>query len=283
MKKKSTLLTEFNGKLTFMKGTVVILLVSSLFWVGCYEWNNIIQPDSATVNSYFDVFLSAHDDGNPDNDWTNEDLVDYGLLGIMLPNGWTVQDSIAYTIVCTDPSYNNTGILIYNEARSQTLSDSIPPPPGYYWWGSATSTEATMIYFDSLYMEPRINTGSQAGDYFIRYAIGDVDYWDRNPADDISDPMPITLVDNTGLAELLSESNITIFPNPVVDQMSIKLDRYNNELIEMEVVDLTGKVVSKTTVVSQLTKINTENLKAGVYFVRLLNGETSSVHKIIIN
>jgi len=283
MKKISTFFERLLSKVTVVKSLVVVMLFSTLFWVGCYEWRNIIQPDTATVNSYFDVFLSAQDDGNPDNDWTNPDLIDYGLLGILLPNGWTVQDSVHYSIVCTDPSYNNSGILLYSEARSQTLNDSIPAPPGYYWWGSATATEASMVYFDSLYIEPRIYTGSQAGDYFLRYAIGDIDYWDRNPAEDISDPIPITLIDNTNVDEFLSSENISIYPNPVTSVMNIKFNKYRNELVEMEIFDLTGKIVREAKILNGLTTIDVEDLDNGIYFVKLNNGHTSSAHRIIIN
>ena len=283
MKKKSTHLQSYNSKVTMIKGLVIVFLFSSLFFVGCYEWRNIIQPDSATVNSYFDVFVSAQDDGNPDNDWTNPDLVDYGLFGVMLPDGWTVQDSIPFSISCTNPEYNNSGILVYSAARSQTLEDSIPSPAGYYWWGAATSAEASMVFFDSLFFSPRIYTGSQEGDYFLRYAIGDVDYWDRNPADDISDPIPITLIDNTGVEEFLSESNVSLFPNPATNLLNIEFNNYGSELIEMEIFDITGKVLKKGQLTNSQSTINIEDFQKGIYFVKLINGETSESYKVVIN
>ncbi len=283
MRKISTQLQSLYSKATMIKGLVIVFLFSSLFFVGCYEWRNIIQPDTATINSYFDVFVSAQDDGNPDNDWTNPDLVDYGLFGVMLPDGWTVQDSIPFSIVCTNPEYSNSGILIYSAARSQTLEDSIPSPAGYYWWGAATSAEASMVYFDSLSFSPRIYTGSQTGDYFLRYAIGDVDYWDRNPADDISDPIPITIIDNTGVEEFLSDNNVSLFPNPAVDILNIRFDRYSNELIEMEMYDLTGKIVKKELLTNSQSAINIEELQNGVYFVKFINGENYQSQRIVIN
>lgn len=283
MKKISTLFQTIYSKASLIKGLVIVFLFSSLFFVGCYEWRNIIQPDSATINSYFDVFVSAQDDGDPDNDWTNPDLIDYGLFGVMLPEGWTVQDSIPFRIVCTNPEYTNSGILLYSAARSQTLEDSIPSPDGYYWWGSATASEASMVFFDSLYFEPRIYTGSEAGDYFLRYAIGDVDYWDRNPADDISDPLPITLVDNTGFDELLTKSNVSLYPNPVNDMLNIEFNKYSNELVEIEIIDLTGKVVKQHQLTNYTTSISLEGLETGVYFVKLTSGEITEAHKILVN
>ncbi len=283
MKKISTFFESLYSKASAIKGLVIAFVFSTLFFAGCYEWRNIFQPDSATINSYFDVFVSAQDDGNPDNDWTNPDLINYGLFGVMLPDGWTVQDSIPFTIVCTDPEYTNSGILVYSEARSQTLEDSIPSPTGYYWWGSATSSEASMIYFDSLYFSPRIYTGSQPGDYFLRYAIGDVDYWDRNPADDVSDPIPITLIDNTGVEELLIESNVSLYPNPATSKLNIKFEDYGSEFIEMEIVDLTGKVVKRERLTDNYSAVSLDGLEKGIYFVKLTVGETSHSHKILVN
>ncbi len=281
MKRNSTLQNGFT-KDTALKSLIVVTLFSFMFFMGCYEWRTIIQPDSATVNSYFDVFLSAADDGNPDNDWTNPDLHDYGLFGVMLPDGWTVQDSIPFNIICTNPEYNNSGILVYSAARSQTLEDSIPSPSGYYWWGSATSAEASLVFFDSLYIEPRIYTGGIPGNYFLRYSIGDIDYWDRNPADDVSDPIPITLIDNTGVDELLSATNITMYPNPASDFLTIDINRYKNELIALEMYNMMGKLVYNQDITSRNTKINVSEMAQGIYFINLKNGEAEKSHKIII-
>ena len=281
MKKNFTLKNGF-GKNSMFKSLIVATLFSFLFFMGCYEWKTIIQPDYATVNSYFDVFLSAHDDGNPDNDWTNPDLHDYGLFGGMRPDSWTVRDSIPFTIICTNPEYNNSGILLWSADRSQTLEDSIPSPNGYYWWGAATSAEASLIYFDSLYLEPRIYTGSVPGNYFLRYSIGDIDYWERNPADDVSDPIPITLIDNTGIDEFLSSSNITLYPNPASEYLNIDVNIYRNELIVCEIYDITGKMIYNQEITSKSTRINITDLSQGIYFVNLRNGESEKSHKILV-
>jgi hypothetical protein len=250
---------------------------------GCYEWRTINQPESAPINSYFDVFLSAQGDGNPDNDWTNPDLHDLGLFGVMIPSGWSVQDSIPYTIICTDPSYNNSGILVYSDARSQTLEDSIPPPLGYFWWGAETDGEASLIYFDSLYFTPRIFTSGQSGNFFVRYAIGDVDYWDRNPADDLSAPIPITIYDPVGVDEMLSDANLRLYPNPVSDQLTIEFKHYQQQVVEMKIFDLTGRMIKQARLLQKSTCIKLEGFETGMYFVKLQYGKTVDIHKILIN
>ncbi len=280
--KISTLLKNNLNKITVVKGMIAVILFSVFFFAGCYEWRRILQPESATINSFFDVFVSAQDDGNPDNDWTNPDLINYGLFGVMVPDGWTVKDSIPFTIACSEPGYSNSGILVYNTAHSQTLEDSIGSPDGYYWWGAITETEASMVYFDSLSFTPRIYTNEVEGEFYLRYAIGDMDYWDRNPADDVSDPIAIVIVDNTGVDELFSQNNIRFYPNPAVDFLNISFDKYNNEIVDMQIIDLTGKIVAHRTITDNLTKVNVSNFSNGIYFVRLQNGNFTESYKILI-
>lgn len=283
MEKISTFFEFLHSKSTLVKALVVSFLFSALFMVGCYEWRIIIQPESAPINSYFDVYLSAQDDGNPDNDWSNADNVDIGLFGVMLPIGWSVQDSIPFNIVCTDPAYNNDGILVYSPWRSQTLQDSIPAPAGYFWWGAQTAVEASMVYFDSLYFEPRIYTGSETGNFFVRYAIGDINYWDRDPADDISAPIPIEIYNPVGMNELLSEANTSIYPNPVSDQLNIEFKQYKQQIVDMTFYDILGKIVQQETLLQSSNQVNLNGLDEGLYFVKLQYGDSIETHKIFVN
>ena len=131
-------------------------------------------------------------------------------------------------------------------------------------------------------MEPRIYTGSTPGNYFLRYSIGDIDYWDRNPADDVSDPIPITLIDNTGIDEFLSSSNITLYPNPASEYFNIDINIYRNELIVCDIYDITGKIIYNQEITSKSTRINIPDLSQGIYFVNLRNGESEKSHKILV-
>jgi len=280
MKKISTFFKGFNIPI-LSKGSLAVILFATLFFMGCYEWRNIFQPTTATVNSFFDVWLSAQDDGNPDNDWTNPDNHDIGLLGIQLPTGWTVQDSIHYWIKTTEAGYDNDGILIYNAAHSQTLTDSIPPAPGYYWWGAKTDGEASMVYFDSLYMEPRIYTDDQVGTFYLRYAIGDEDYWDRNPADDVSDPIPIEII-SVGQDDLTEVAEVSIFPNPASSELHVNFNYNQDKIVEIHIIDLTGKRIHSGQFMNRQNTIKLDNFAKGVYFLKLQTGSESSIHKFIV-
>ena len=265
-----------------MKISLIGFIFASLLFTGCYKFTTVIQPELAFINSFFDVFLVAKDDGNPDNDWSNEDLVDYGLFGVMLPEGWTVDDNIPYTIICTEDGYDNSGVLVYDAAHSKTLMDSIPIPDGYFWWGAKTQEEASLIYFDSLYFEPRIYTDDKEGEFFLRYAIGDVEWWERNPADYITDPIPIEIVNATGVTEMLTEANISMYPNPSSGQLNINFSAYETKLVEMNVFDMTGKRVYQSQLLNKQNNIDLGTLSEGLYFVNLRIGSQSTTQKLVI-
>jgi hypothetical protein len=265
----------------FTTRSLIVILFATLFFAGCYEWRNIFQPETVAINSYFNVWLSAQDDGNPDNDWTNPDLHDIGLFGIQLPVGWTVHDSIIYFIKTTEAGYDNGGILIYSASHSQTLTDSIPPPPGYYWWGAKTDGEASMVYFDSLYIQPIIFTDDQVGTFYLRYAIGDEDYWDRNPADDVSDPIEITAI-SVGVDDLLGRANVSLFPNPASDLLNIRFNQYENNVVTASVIDLRGRTLLTNRLLKSENTLNISQLATGTYFLRLQSGSESTVQKFVV-
>lgn len=185
MKKTFTLNILAGSKKTIVLSIAGMLFVVSLVLAGCYAFRSINQPSEGLPNSYFDVPIIVErdkDPGSDDGSWTGA-LQSTGLFGVMIPDGWTVDDNIPYTIISKGAGLNNSGILIYDAAHSKVLTDSVAPIPGYHWWGAITDRIADMNQFDSLYFTPRIHTDSKTGTFFLRYAVGDKDYWDRNPAD----------------------------------------------------------------------------------------------------
>ena len=152
----------------------------------------------------------------------------------------------------------------------------------YYWWGAKSQEEVSLVYFDSLYLEPRIYNDDKTGNFSLRYAIGDENYWDRNPADDLSDPIPITVHDYSDVDELFGEANINIYPNPTSDLLNIDFAEYRSQVIHMQIVDMAGKTVLNTKIMSGQNSFDLSDLPDGTYFVNLQNGKNSTVNKIVI-
>jgi len=276
-------------KTTFLALTGIMFVISILF-IGCYQFRSINQPSTGFTNSYFDVPIVAERDEDPglgDGEWANT-LQNIGLFGVMLPNGWTVDNSIPYTIISKNPDLNNTGFLVYDFAHTKTLQDSIPALPGYYWWGAVTDRTAELTEFDSLYFTPRIRTNHQVGNFFLRYAIGDKDYWDRNPADQynygggLSDPIQITITSGVGIDELLSKANIAVYPNPTEGILNVKLNGYKSEVITIRIFNSKGQVVLTDEILKSSSEFNLTHLSKGVYIVELQNGTKTSETKIVL-
>ena len=276
-------------KTTFLALTGIMFVISILF-IGCYQFRSINQPSTGFTNSYFDVPIVAERDEDPglgDGEWANT-LQNIGLFGVMIPNGWTVDNSIPYTIISKNPDLNNTGFLVYDFAHTKTLQDSIPALPGYYWWGAVTDRTAELTEFDSLYFTPRIRTNHQVGNFFLRYAIGDKDYWDRNPADQynygggLSDPIQITITSGVGIDELLSKANIAVYPNPTEGILNVKLNGYKSEVISIRIFNSKGQVVLSDEILKSSSEFNLTHLSKGVYIVELQNGTKTSETKIVL-
>jgi len=92
--------------------------------------------------------------------------------------------------------------------------------------------------------------------------------------------VPITANIVTSLGEITLERSISVFPNPVNNQLNIN-SNYNG-LLTVRLLNSVGQI----TAVDQLNGVgsftlNTSNLSEGVYFLELTNGSERLVKKII--
>lgn len=266
---RMTTIKRLKEVLTKPKNVFSAILITFLFLAGCYEFTHVGQPEEAHTNSYFDVELIAHEDDG-DNDWTVDDLQDIGLFGAMIPEGWTVEDSIYFQIVSTDTTLNNDGYLVHDEDQSQMLEDSIGSDEGYYWWGASTTEEVDMSYFDSLYFSPRILTDDQEGTFYLRYAIGDPDYWDRYPADDVTDPQPIEIIDASGISEA-KRNAFKAYPNPTSGKFFLNAPGNDYGDYALEVYSLSGKMVQRFRNVNKRSAIDISDHDRGIYILKMYN------------
>ena len=297
MKRTFTLNIFAGSKKTIVLALVSTLFVISMVLVGCYEFRAINQPSEGLSNSYFDVPIIAQRDKDPgldDTYWTGSTLADIGLFGVMLPDGWTIDNNIPYTIVSKNNAKSNSGILVYDAAHSAKLEASYPAIAGYHWWGAITDRTASLDEFDSLYFTPRINTDGKTGSFFLRYAIGDLMYNDahtlqeRNPADvagygrGLSDPISINITNNVGLADLLSKANVSMYPNPTHGELHVNLGNYKSQKINMNIYDTKGQIVFAKEILKSSNIFNLSTLPKGIYVVELKNGKNKSSSRIVV-
>ena len=71
--------------------------------------------------------------------------------------------------------------------------------------------------------------------------------------------------------------NVVVFPNPATNEINISRKTANTALVI--ITDITGRIVKKTMINSQYTKINMESLQKGIYILSFENGEKAKLVK----
>ncbi len=96
----------------------------------------------------------------------------------------------------------------------------------------------------------------------------------------------IFLVDVTvGLNEVATSSNLTIFPNPANETVNVSFEQNTNDLIQIELIDATGRVIAQNQSIEIGTNnvsFDVTNLSSGFYTVRLTNSNGSENQKLMI-
>ena len=81
----------------------------------------------------------------------------------------------------------------------------------------------------------------------------------------------------------VNTSDLTIYPNPATDQITLKIEGIANESFTARIIDINGKVVSqkKVDLLSNSTTLNVSDLNAGNYIIQLVNSKKQYAQKII--
>jgi len=95
----------------------------------------------------------------------------------------------------------------------------------------------------------------------------------------------LTTTNNVGINELENVVNITIFPNPTNQNLTINYSLLSDISLTINVIDISGKEVISTNTSNQTGnnkfQLNTENLEAGIYFLNISDGKSSKNIKFI--
>ncbi|KAF5422967.1 MAG: hypothetical protein C5S45_01615, partial [Candidatus Methanocomedens sp.] len=275
MEKKST--TRKNKTLLTQLTWLGVLTVSVVLFATCFEWT--ISDQEGYTNSSFDVpvVIKAFETGD-----FARDLNKVGSFGIMLPEGWTVNDSIGYSskgVTHNEPvaPYDSTGWVIYDADRAQMYEDSAvvdyeartndnpngwiegeniinyDTPDGYYWWGGVTSSSVRLDNLDSISLTVTINTDDQTGEFELQFAMGGPygGWWPRNPVLEggVSELVSVTITESTSVEEYL-QREISVYPNPAADMLNINVGGIREG--EIQIIDITGKVHMERTLTSKV-------------------------------
>lgn len=76
----------------------------------------------------------------------------------------------------------------------------------------------------------------------------------------------------------VSNKTVMLYPNPTSEAVTVLC----NAPAKLTIIDQSGRTVLSTTIATSTSVVNLDELPRGAYFVRLLNSQGSSVHKLIV-
>jgi hypothetical protein len=264
---------------------IVFALSIFLMFGGCYTIAYIIQPDVVSPNSAFDVKICVRLSG----DYEDSDYFPaYGFLGILLPEGWTVKDSVKYTEKMYQ-STNKDGYFRYNDDAVYFLKNYVSSPPeGYYWWGAKTIEKLDIASLDSGFIHLTIFTDDKAGQFNTKYILGDDTDWNKMIIGDLfgkvteSDLIPVKSGTVTHATTSWKNEEWKLYPNPSNGQIFIKQPNFSDEVI-MKIYDLYGRLQKSEILHESLTRIDLSTFSKGTYIVSIEKQGETKTQKITIH
>jgi hypothetical protein len=272
-------------KLTFSKGirNSLIAFLLGLFLIvgGCYTIKYVIQPTIVRPESTFNVKIVLE---SPDGENTEEYESGFGILGILLPEGWTATDSIPYSIEGT----NQKGVFCFNAGVVSFLNSyAITTPPEYHWWGAKSRDMINLANFDTGYVNITILTNEKLGTFKTKYVFGDDNEWNRQRIEDpyaimtSSDyiPIKVDITEYTGIT--WENEEWEVYPNPSKGQVYIRVANLSDRIV-MKVYDLNGRIQKSEVLRESLNYVDLSALSKGIYIISLdKKGEIKTKRMVI--
>jgi len=250
---------------------------------GCYEFAYVIQPNVVAPNSTFDVTLCVQ----PSEEGLRDNFApSYGCLGIMLPEGWTVEDTIKYTLNMQEPYDTLKSFLFQNDSVSSFLMETKPIPSGYYWWGAKTLEEVSLLTFSEGFVYVKMTAGPVNGEFNVKYVLGDYgNYYKDHPEDlfgirDSTELLTIK-VDQVSAVNSWKNEDWNIYPNPSDGEVFVRLDDLSGE-VTMRIYDLNGKLKKSALLRKSLNSVDLSSYPKGTYIISLEKRGEIETKKVII-
>ena len=85
----------------------------------------------------------------------------------------------------------------------------------------------------------------------------------------------VTIAGSTVAAEDLLTEIIKVYPNPTVEQLNIVLPEMSGDY-QYQLTDLSGKLISNSSITERTTPVDFTQMKAGTYFIKVVKEEKYS-------
>lgn len=269
-------------KRTLLRNACVALFFIVVFF-GCYKWKSYTQPTQALPSQVFNAILSIQPGNASDNDYTNKDNHDWGLFGVLLPNGWTV-DEDEFEFFNNSDSIKTSGWVYSDATQTARLQELDPAPLGYHWWGGKTDDIVNLWGFNTIDFTVPILPTDEEGNFNLKYTVGDLGDpshpGNREPAYIKTPLMPIEITASASLDKtVIAEASVY----PTVTKSFINIDVVKSAAVsKARIVAMNGKTVLSKVLDKTHNTIDVNSLPAGNYFVVIKIGDKTKSQKIMI-
>ena len=83
-----------------------------------------------------------------------------------------------------------------------------------------------------------------------------------------------------GIDEDIANSNVNLFPNPANDLVTFTAE--NTEMSEVQIFDLTGKMIYSNNPMSNRLEVNTSAFASGTYIVKVITESNVITRRLIV-
>jgi hypothetical protein len=121
----------------------------------------------------------------------------------------------------------------------------------------------------------------------VSYSVGQIDYITSLSLNGIitqglQQPYEILLI--TEVNESRIDLNISVYPNPTVDNLSIIIKNSDIQNMSYSIIDTYGKIIVDEKIISQKTTVLMNDFVNGIYFIKVLNNNIEArTFKLIKN
>ena len=203
-----------------------------------------------------------------------------GEIDIMEPN-------IAKTEMLATWHWNNGGGYFYNSKGIAT--NNADTSQNFHVYSLEWNADNMKIYMDNILINEMETINPFNQEFFILLNLAMGGNLGGPIADSFTnDTMEIDYVrvyQKSNLSVSEAETNeLKYYSNPVEHKLNIKFEQINNQIIDMHVIDVFGRVISKRQYVINnfMVSYDTDSLNSGIYFVSLHDKDgTKSIFKFI--
>jgi hypothetical protein len=170
-------------------------------------------------------------------------------------------------------AYEDRDLVAHFELTTYTLTFSAKDQDG------TTILDAT-VTFDGDEYKPGVYVFTELLPGTYPYVVAKVGYFDASGNVTISNSNKtqnvVLNIDNTNIENLFYEE-FSVYPNPVSDLLNIKSEELINEII---IFDIAGRKMMQILPSEINVEINMNNLRSGVYFIKIIGVNTTTIVKV---